>query len=143
LRAVCAGGAAVLAGLRGQLLVVGGGGGRPTAQPPPPRRPLRLLAWIARKACEIHVVLNMLALTALGQLLAGDRQLLIGRIYLAVMAPTAAAVAGWTLLRSQKNEAAEREFAAWFRVPEGHELTFADGWWIVQRAEDGKPGNDA
>jgi hypothetical protein len=129
--------------LQGQLLVLGSGGGRPTAQPTPPRRPLRLLAWIARKVCEIHVVLNMLALTALGQLLAGDRQLLIGRIYLALMAPTAAAVAGWTLLRSQKSGAAEREFAAWFRVPQGHELTFADGWWIVQPAEDGKPGGKA
>ena len=124
--------------LRGQLHVRGGGGGRPAVQPRPPRRPVRLLAWTARKACEIHVVLNVLALIALGQLLTGDGQLLIGRIYLALMAPTAAAVAGWTIFRSQKTGAAEREFAAWFGLPPGHDLIFSDGWWTVQPAEDGQ-----
>lgn len=128
--------------LRGRLEVHGGGGGRPTAQPPLPRRPLRLLAWTARKACEMHVVLNVLALIALGQLLAGDGQLLLGRIYLALTAPTAAAVAGWTIFRSQQSGSAEREFAAWYRVPPGHELIFSDGWWIVQPAEDGEAGGD-
>jgi hypothetical protein len=104
---------------------------------------MRLLAWTARKACEMHVVLNVLALVALGQLLCGDRQLLIGRVYLGLMAPTAAAVAGWTILRSQRSGAAEREFAAWYRLPPGHELIFSDGWWIVQPAEDGQArGNE-
>jgi hypothetical protein len=114
--------------------------GRPTAQPPRPRHPLRLLAWTARKACEMHVVLNVLALIALGQLLAGDGQLLIGRVYLALMAPTAAAVAGWTIFRSQQSGSAEREFAVWFRVPPGHELAFSEGWWIVQPVEDRETG---
>ncbi len=122
--------------LRGRLHVRGGRGGRPAVQPPPPRHPLRLLAWTARKACEIHVVINVLALIALGQLLTGDGQLLIGRIYLAAMAPTAAAVAGWTIFRSQQIGAAEREFAAWFGLPPGHDLIFCDGWWTVQPAED-------
>jgi len=146
--------------LRGQLHVHGGGGGRAggwrsatghpqqahlgarSAQPQPPARPLRLLAWIARKACEMHVVLNVLALVALGQLLAGDGQLLIGRVYLALMAPTAAAVAAWTIFRSQQGGSAEREFAAWFRVPPGHELVFCEGWWIVQPAENRETGEE-
>ena len=129
--------------LRGRLHVHGGGGGRPAVQPPRPRRPLRLLAWTARKACEMHVVLNVLALIALGQLLTGDGQLLVGRIYLALMAPTAAAVAGWTVFRSQQSGSAEREFAAWYRVPPGHELVFSDGWWTVRPAEDGQAGDRA
>jgi hypothetical protein len=121
--------------LRGQLYVRGGGGGRPAAPSPPPRRPLRLLAWVARKACEMHVVLNLLALIALGQLLAADGQLLAGRVYLALMAPTAAAVAGWTIFRSNLDATAEREFAAWYALPPGCELTFSDGWWIVESPE--------
>ena len=104
---------------------------------------MRLVAWTARKACEMHVVLNVLALIALGQLLSGDGQLLVGRIYLALMAPTAAAVAGWTVFRSQQSGSAEREFAAWYRVPPGYELVFSDGWWTVQPAEDGKAGRPA
>ena len=104
---------------------------------------MRLLAWTARKACEMHVVLNVLALVALGQLLAGDGQLLIGRVYLALMAPTAAAVAAWTIFRSQRSGSAELEFAAWFHVPPGHELVFSEGWWTVEPAEDGKTGGHA
>jgi hypothetical protein len=110
------------------------------ARPQPPGRPLRLLAWTARKACEIHVVLNVLALIAVGQLLAGDWELLTGRVYLALIVPTAAAVAAWTIFRSQQRGSAEREFAAWFRVPPGHELVFCEGWWTVQPAQDGKTG---
>jgi len=122
----------------GRLEVVGGGGGRPRPQPPRPRRPLRFLAWTARKACEIHVVLNLLGLLAVVQLALGDVQLLAGRAYLAAMALLATAVAFWTVFRSQRAGAAEREFAAWYRVPPGHELIFADGRWKVQPVE--KPG---
>ena len=111
-------------------------GMHPQPQPPMPRRPLRLLAWTARKACEMHVTMNLLAPTALAQLFAGDAQLVTARIYLAVMAPTAAAVAFWTILRSQHNATAEREFAAWYHVPPDCELIFSDGWWIVESEED-------
>ncbi len=118
--------------LRGRLNVVGGGGGRPEPTPPIPRRPVRLATWTARKMCEMHVVINVLAVLAVGQLVLGDGQLLIGRIYLAVMAPTAVAVALWAIVRSQRAGMAEREFAAWFQAPPDSDLTFADGWWTVQ-----------
>ncbi len=122
--------------VRGQLHVLGGGGGVPKPQPPAPRHPLRLAAWTARKACEMHVVANLLAIIALGQVLGGDSGLLTGRVYLAMMAMAATMVAGWTIARSQRSETAEREFAAWFQAPPDHELIFADGWWHVQPAKN-------
>ena len=122
--------------VRGRLEVLGGGGARPQPQPPIPRHPIRLAVWVARKACEIHVVANVLALLAIGQLVVGDAYLLAGRVYLAIMAPTAAAIAGWTIFHSQQTATAEREFAAWFRVPSDCDLTFADGWWDVQSTKD-------
>ncbi|MBN2473488.1 MAG: CDP-alcohol phosphatidyltransferase family protein [Pirellulales bacterium] len=121
--------------VRGHLLVCGGGGGRPEPQPPIPRRPLRLAAWTARKACEIHVILNLLALVAIGQLLLGDRTLTLGRIYLGLAAPIALAVTAWTLGRSLHRGSVEQEFMAWYRVPPGCELVFDEGWWIVQSAQ--------
>ncbi len=102
--------------LDGRLEVVGGGGGRPEPQPPIPRRPVRLAAWIARKACEMHVVTNVTSVLALVQLAVGDTRLLIAAAYLAAIAPVAAAVAGWTLFHSQHVGAAEREFAAWYQT---------------------------
>jgi len=131
--------------VRGRLLVEGGGGARPAPQPPVPRTPLRLIAWTARKACETHVIMNGLSALAIGQLLLGDAGLCAGRAYLIVMAPLAAMTAGWTLWRSQRRQAAEAEFAAWYRVPPDCELVFAHGWWIVephesrQSPEEGKP----
>ena len=104
---------------------------------------MRLVAWTCRKACEIHVILNLLALLALGQLLFGDTQLIAGRIYLAAMAPLAAAVAVWTIARSQHQGSVEKEFAALYRVPPSCELIFDNGWWIVEPAEDGTTGGSA
>jgi len=126
--------------IRGRLLVAGGGGGRPEPQPPIPRRPLRLAAWTARKACEIHVILNLLSMVALGHLLLGDSQLLTGRIYLATAAIPAAAVATWTIARSQHQGSVEKEFAAWYRPSPGCEMIFDDGWWIVESAQPDDPG---
>jgi len=121
--------------VRGRLDVVGGGGARPLQQPPIPTRPLRLTAWIGRKACEMHVILNFAASIALLQLLSGDHRLLAARGYLAIAASTAVLVAVWTIVRAQQTESAEQEFAAWYRVPKGHEMTFSDGWWHVEREE--------
>ncbi len=126
--------------VHGTLHVCGGAGGRPAPQPPIPRRPFRLAAWAARKLCETHVLLNVLALIALGQLLTGDAQLLAGSITLATLPPVAVAVAAWSIGRSLHSGAAEREFAAWFRVPPGRELVFVDGWWLVEPAEAGQGG---
>ena len=133
--------------LHGELHVQGGGGARPVAQPPLPRRPLRLAAWTARKACEAHVVMNLLSVLALGQLLLGDASLLAGRVYLVLAAAVAAITAVWTIVRSQRSQSAEQEFAAWYHVPPGCELVFFHGWWLVepqdkpQPAEDGEAGD--
>ncbi len=129
--------------IHGPLNVLGGGGGRPQPQPPMPRRPLRLAAWVARKACEMHVIMNAAALLALGQLLIGDASLLIGTVYLAIMSITAAAVAAWSIARSQHSGAVEQEFAAWYRVPPGYDLVFLDGWWFTREAETGQFGESA
>ncbi len=126
--------------VRGRLEVVGGGGGRPEPQPAVPRRPLRLAAWTARKSCEMHVIINLLALIALVQLAAADSHLTLARIWLALAAPTAAAVAAWALVRSQRTGSAEREFAQWCRTPQKHELRYVDGWWIVELPETGGAG---
>ena len=126
--------------LRGRLEVVGGGGERPNAQPPAPRQALRLAAWVARKACETHVVMNVLTAVAVGQLLLADGGLVAGRLYLGVIAPGAAITAAWSIVRSQRAESCERQFAAWFRVPPGAEMVFRDGWWTVRGVETAEPG---
>jgi hypothetical protein len=117
--------------LEGELRLVGGGGGRPSPQPSPPRSPLRLGGWQLRKFCEIHVVMNSLALAAIVQWATLDAGLLFGRVYLAVLAASAAAVAAVTVLRGLQHEAAEREFAAWCAPPEGCTLEVQDGAWRV------------
>jgi len=118
--------------LRGRLEAVGGGGARPEAQPPMPRNALRLAAWAARKACEAHVVLNSLAAVALLEILVGHGRMTLAGWYLAAMAPISLAVAGRDLLDSQRRQTTETEFAAWFQLPAGRELTFLSGWWFVE-----------
>jgi len=122
--------------LRGRLEVLGGGGEQPGPQPPAPRRPWRLAAWTARKACETHVIMNVLTAIALTQLLLADTGLVAGRLYLSLIAPVAAITAACSIVRCRLAASAERQFAAWFRVPPGAELVFLDGWWTVRPAED-------
>ena len=124
--------------VRGVLLVRGGGGGRPEPQPPMPRRPVRWLAWAARKACEAHVVINVLCLLALESWLRGDRYLWAGRYYLALMASLSTAVAGWVIVAANHGQQAEREFAAWHQPPPGCQLLYADGWWTTEPEEKGQ-----
>ncbi len=123
--------------LKGELRVIGGGGGRPQSQPRVPRRPKRLIAWLARKACETHVIINLILLIAACQWLFLDNRLLMAKGYMGVTATLGAVVACWSILRSQKGESAEREFAEWFQVEPGSELVFLDGWWVVERPESG------
>ena len=102
-----------------------------------PRRPLRWLAWAARKACEAHVMICVLGLLALGSWLLGDRDLWAGRCYLALMASVSTAVASWVIVASNRSQQAEGEFAAWHQPPPGCQLLFADGWWTIQPTEEG------
>lgn len=99
---------------QGRLEVEGGGGERPAPQPPLPRRPDRLLAYLARKSCEAHVVMNSLTLLALCQWFCAAYSLIPAKIYLAAMSPISLAVCIWTIGRSLRNKTAEREFAAWY-----------------------------
>lgn len=118
--------------VRGELRLVGGGGGRPTPCAPPPRRLVPLAAWVARKSCEGHVVLNVLTLLAAAEWLLADRSLLLARAYATGMAAVALAVAGGSLARSLAKQAAEAEFADWYRPPPGCLLVCRDGWWHVE-----------
>ncbi len=126
--------------VRGRLEVAGGAL-RPEPAPPRPRGALRLLAWAARKSCEMHVVMNLFTLIAAIEVLA-DPGLLVGRAYAGLMAVVGPAVAVWTLAKSQRRGAAESEFAAWFRPPEGSSLALRDGWWIVEGEEAGQVGQE-
>ncbi len=121
--------------LHGRLEVFGGAGGRPVPQPTLPRRPLPFIAWVVRKACEMHVVMNLLTMAALAQWLAGDGNLRIAAAYLSIMALAATLVAGWTLIRGQSEGRTEREFTLWFQLPPGHNLVFRDGWWYVEESD--------
>jgi phosphatidylglycerophosphate synthase len=121
--------------LRGRLHVVGGGGGAPGPQPAIPRHPVALAAWFARKACEVHVLMNVLSLVAVGSWLLGDTRLWAARVYVAAAAPLAVLVFLLVLYRSQSCQSAEQEFTAWFTVPEGSRLEFSDGWWLVTADE--------
>ncbi len=129
--------------VRGRLLVEGGGGGRPGPTPPVPRRPLALAAWCARKACETHVVMNLLTLLAFVQWIGGDEHLVAGRAYLAVMAPLATALALVVILRDVGRGAAEREFADWHRPEDDCVLTYQGGWWRVEPIEQAGDGSDS
>jgi hypothetical protein len=124
--------------LHGQLLVQGGGGGRPEPLPPIPRAPLRFASWAAHKACEMHVVMNLLTALALGQWLAHDASFLAGRLYVGLMAPLAALVAVVEIVRSVRQGSAEQEFRRWYRPAPGHELTYAEGWWYVKDKGEGE-----
>ncbi|MBI1903543.1 MAG: CDP-alcohol phosphatidyltransferase family protein [Planctomycetia bacterium] len=127
--------------VRGELVLSGGGGARPVPTANPPRRPLRFVAWIARKACEIHVVINTIAAIALVQWLLGDEVLVIARNYLGVLAPLSLLLAGATIWRDIAAHAAEAEFKAWFRPPPGSELHFRAGWWDVEPVEAAQIGD--
>jgi phosphatidylglycerophosphate synthase len=121
--------------VRGSLQVVGGGGARPQPAALPERNVRAWAGWLARKACEIHVTMNMLSLLALVMLLDPALGVLAASGYLLAMCVASTTVAGVTIARSLKHESAEREFAAWYRPPEGHELSYSDGWWLVEPSD--------
>jgi phosphatidylglycerophosphate synthase len=121
----------------GRLEVVGGGGARP--EPPPGPQPTwrSWAGWSLKKACEMHVTMNLLSLLAAGMLISSDWAIAAARLYLLAMAAVATLVAVAVLVRSLNRQAAEREFAAWYQPPPGSELVFAEGWWLVEPRESG------
>ena len=129
-----------LKSLEGELRVAGGGGCPTTAAPAVPRRPLKTAAHLARKSCEIHVVMNALTAVSVAAWLIDDRALLIAQIYLSWMAPGAAIVALATIVRSLRAGASEQEFARWYRPPEGHCLVFDGRRWRTLPEDDSSAG---
>jgi hypothetical protein len=123
----------------GALLVRGGGGAQPAPPPPAPRHPLRWAAWSVRKACEIHVVMNLLTAVALVAWLAGDARLHLAGYWLLATLLAAAGCATASVLRRLRRGAAEREFAAWYAPPPGHDLIWDAGWWHVRQPGDPLP----
>jgi phosphatidylglycerophosphate synthase len=126
--------------VRGTLRVVGGAGYRPTAQPPIPRHPLRRAAWAARKACEAHVLMNLVTLVAVAQWALDDHMLTWARSYAVLATLLGLGVAVWTIAGAQREHDCEQEFARWFQVEPGSELVYEDGQWMVQSAQDGEAG---
>jgi len=122
--------------LRGELVLQGGGGGRPA----PPARPagslLRRVAWCLRKLCEVHCILIAVPPLALAMYLTADVRLTFGGIYLILLAAASLLLSAVSLVRGLRNEATEREFAAWFHPAEGCYLTLEDGWWEVRRLDE-------
>lgn len=125
-----------LKSLEGELRVVGGGGCEPAAAPSTQPRPLKLAAYLARKSCEIHVVMNSLTIVSVVAWLIDDHSLLLQRIYLFLMAPGAAIVALATIVRSLRTGACEQEFARWYRPPEGQCLVFDGRRWRTLPVDD-------
>lgn len=126
---------------RGELILVGGGGARPMPPPPLPKRPVSWLVWLSRKHLEPHVWMCAMGILAIAQWWNEDVALRLGQIYLAISAPLALGLACLVIGRGLQKGESEREFAAWYRVPEGHAVEWRDGWWVVTplAAEDHPP----
>ena len=129
-----------LKSLEGELRVVGGSGCPTAAAPALPRRPLKLVAYLARKSCEIHVVMNALTAVSVAAWLIDDRALLIAQFYLSLMAPGAATVALATVVRSLRSASCEQEFARWYCPPEGQCLVFDGRRWRMLPVDDPSAG---
>jgi len=122
--------------LRGELVLQGGGGGRPAPPTKPGGGMLRRGAWCLRKVCEVHGILTALPLLAVVMYLTSDVRLTAGCIYLLILAGASLFLAAVSLARGLRQEAAEREFAAWFHPAEGCYLTLEEGWWEVHRLDE-------
>lgn len=126
--------------VHGPLEVLGGGAARPQPAAALPRKLVPLAGWCLRKACEIHVTMNLLGLLALASLVAPSTAHMAAKLYLIGIAAAAALLALVTIRRLVAGQAAEAEFAAWYRPAEGQELVFRDGWWFVEPAEASSSG---
>ncbi|HEX3658564.1 MAG TPA: lipopolysaccharide biosynthesis protein [Pirellulales bacterium] len=121
--------------LHGELQVIGGGGGRPAPPTRMPRHTLARLAWCGRKACETHVVINLLLAISVAEVCLGRGPWLMAA-YAAGMALLALPLAALSIARRTHQQAAEREFAAWYRPADDHTLVRRDGNWHVVKIND-------
>lgn len=122
--------------LHGELNVVGGGGGRPEVGATPHHSLKHWLRWMALKVYEAHVVMGALLALAIVRVAAPQLGTWFAAVYLAAMALPAPLLAIRLVVRSFRNDEAEREFTLWYRVRETDSLEFRDGWWHVERTAD-------
>jgi hypothetical protein len=122
--------------VHGELRIVGGGGERPQPGGLPQPTWRSRIAWLVMKVYETHVVVGVLTALAIIHCFvasSGDGLLII---YVSAMALPAPFVAVYLIAKMVRGGQAEREFSLWFRVPEGAELSFRDGWWHVEWPAD-------
>ncbi|MCE9606265.1 MAG: CDP-alcohol phosphatidyltransferase family protein [Planctomycetia bacterium] len=118
--------------LHGELRIVGGGGGRPEAATMPRRSPIGWIKWLVLKAYETHIVMFALAIVGIFRIFFLESGPFLAGIYVGTMALPAPVLALVLVVRGLKNDEAEREFAAWYRVRETDTLEFRDGWWFAE-----------
>ncbi len=118
--------------VRGDLILRGGGGGRPEPAALPHRGFRNMATWLAAKLCEMHVIMNLLALAALIGLMFDDHRLMAARSLTLILASCAIARSSRALLRLLSEQPAEREFVQWFRPPAGCGIVYEAGWWCVE-----------
>lgn len=122
--------------LHGELRLVGGGGGRPEPAKLPGRAWLQVFRWCLMKCYETHIVLMSLSVIVAAAWAMDGAWAPALSAYVAAMALPAPCVALYLVARTIRQGDAEREFAAWFRVPDDSALELRDGWWYVAPIED-------
>jgi hypothetical protein len=125
--------------LHGELRVVGGGGGRPEVAIAPRMTVKQLSRWGVLKAYEAHVVMGMLLVIAGVRVFSEDVGQVLAMGYVALLALPAPLVAVLLVVRGFRDDEAEQEFAAWYRVRETDSLEFRDGWWHVAPVSEAVP----
>jgi hypothetical protein len=75
--------------------------------------------------------MNLIAVTSLAELVAGDGGLMLARVVVLILAGTASMRAAAALYRMLVRQQAEREYSAWYRPPSNAVVLYQDGWWRV------------
>lgn len=111
--------------LEGEHRVQGGGGGRPgpAVAPPSMQNPWRLVAYLAQKLCEMHVVMNLLTALALASLIFPATAQRGIALFVGLFALLAPSLALFRVARSVACDLPEREYAQWFSDPGSKTIT--------------------
>lgn len=117
--------------LHGSLELVGGGGGRPQPAEMPRGSTGSRLRWVARKLCELPVVLGSFTALAVAGFLGVRWWLAASQVSALVFSACALLAAARVVQRGLAREESERAFALWFRPRSGESLAYRAGWWWV------------
>lgn len=118
--------------VHGTLHVVGGGGGRPVPSAWPKANLRGLIGWCGQKLFEAQALAHVLLIVAAARCLLADYEQALAIATLAVPALLATPLAAFLIARELRRGEAEKQFAAWFRVPDEESLEFRDGHWFVE-----------